>query len=248
MRMLFPEAVDDVDPAAVYADLPVNTRRPCVRLNMIVSVDGGTRWGGVSGALGGAADKALFSVLRSFADVVLVAAGTMRAENYGPAQASATVREMRDQRGQTPVPPIAVVSRSCRLDWDAPFFTAATERPIVVTVSAAPESDRALAAQVADVIVAGDENVDLAAALDALGARGAANVLAEGGPTLNGDLALAGLLDELCVTLSPRLASGDAKRIISGSSLDELEALELHSICEADAYLFLRYRPIDIRG
>ena len=51
------------------------------------------------------------------------------------------------------------------------------------------------------------------------------------------------MLDELCVTLSPRLASGDAKRILSGSTLDELEALELWSICEEDNYLFLRYRP-----
>ena len=86
MRMLFPDAVEVVDPVVVYADLPRVEHRPCVRLNMIVSVDGGTSWGGVSGALGGPADKALFSVLRSVADVVLVAAGTMRAEKYGPAQ------------------------------------------------------------------------------------------------------------------------------------------------------------------
>jgi riboflavin biosynthesis pyrimidine reductase len=247
MRMLFPEAVAEIDPAVVYADLPVNAHRPCVRLNMIVSVDGGTSWGGVSGALGGPADKALFAVLRSFADVVLVAAGTMRAENYGPAKVTGAVRDARLQRGQTPVPPIAVVSRSCRLDWTAPFFTAATERPIVVTVSAAPAPDRAAASEVADVIVAGDENVDLAAALDQLLARGAGNVLAEGGPTLNGDLARAGLLDELCVTLSPRLASGDAKRLISGSTLDELEELELRSICTEDEFLFLRYRPSNTR-
>jgi riboflavin biosynthesis pyrimidine reductase len=248
MRMLFPGPTADVDPVEVYADLPVNVHRPSVRLNMIVSVDGGTSWGGVSGALGGPADKALFSVLRSFADCVLVAAGTMRAENYGPAQAGETVKAARAQRGQPPVPPIAVVSRSCRLDWDVPFFTAATERPIVITVSSAPATDRARAAEVADIIVAGDTDVDLSAALDALGARGAANVLAEGGPTLNGDLARAGLLDELCVTLSPRLASGDAKRIIAGSTLDELEELRLHSICEEDDYLFLRYRPIVTRG
>ena len=102
-------------------------------------------------------------------------------------------------------------------------------------------------AEVADVIVSGDEDVDLAGALDALGDRGAANVLAEGGPTLNGELARVGLLDELCVSLSPRLASGDAKRIISGSTIDELEALTLISICEEDDFLFLRYRPSQAR-
>jgi riboflavin biosynthesis pyrimidine reductase len=242
--MLFPDPADDVDPAVVYADLPTSKRRPSVRLNMIVSVDGGTSWGGVSGALGGTADKALFSVLRSFADVVLVAAGTMRAEKYGPAQMTDATQTVRRGRGQVAVPPIAVVSRSCQIDWDTPFFTAAIARPIVITVSAAAASDRARAAEVADVIVVGEHDVDLVGALDALAERGVSNVLAEGGPTLNGDLARVRLLDELCVTLSPRLASGDAKRIIAGSTLAELEALSLRSVCEADDYLFLRYRPL----
>ena len=243
MRMLYPDAVDVVDPVAVYADLPRHDLRPGLRLNMIVSVDGGTSWGGVSGGLGGPADKALFSVLRSFADVVLVAAGTMRAEQYGPAQASEPVQAARRLRGQAPIPRIAVVSRSCQMDWDTPFFTAAVARPLMITVAAAREADRARAAEVADVVVVGEEDVDLTAALDELGARGASNVLAEGGPTLNGALARVGLLDELCVTLSPNLASGDAKRIISGSTLDQLEALRIVSICEEDNYLFLRYRP-----
>jgi riboflavin biosynthesis pyrimidine reductase len=243
MRMLYPDSVGVVDPVAVYGDLPLHDLRPGVRLNMIVSVDGGTSWGGVSGGLGGAADKALFSVLRSFADVVLVAAGTMRAESYGPAQPSEPVQAARRLRRQAPIPRIAVVSRSCQLDWDTPFFTAAVARPLVITVSAAREADRARAAEVADVIVVGDDDVDLTAALDELGGLGAGNVLAEGGPTLNGALARVGLLDELCVTLSPNLASGDAKRIIAGSTLDQLEALRIVSICEEDDYLFLRYRP-----
>jgi riboflavin biosynthesis pyrimidine reductase len=243
MRMLFPDAVDEVDPATVYADLPHNAARPAVRLNMIVSVDGGTSWNGVSGALGGSADKALFGVLRSFADVVLVASATMRSEHYGPAVADNRFQGARRERGQTPAPRIAVVTRTCQFDWDAPFFTAATERPIVLTVSSASEADRARASDVADVIVAGVDDVDLERAIGELGARGAQNVLAEGGPTLNGELARVGLLDELCVTLSPLLASGDAKRIISGSTLDALEPLALCSICEEDDYLFVRYRP-----
>jgi riboflavin biosynthesis pyrimidine reductase len=244
MRMLFPDAIEGVDPVSVYADLPHREDRPAVRLNMIVSADGGTSWGGVSGALGGPADKALFSVLRSFADVVLVAAGTMRAEGYGPARLPPGMQEVRRSRGQTPEPPIAVVSRSCRFGWKDPFFAEATERPIVITVAAASAADRAEAAAAADVIVAGDNDVDLTIAMEQLGARRLQHVLAEGGPTLNGELASAGLLDELCLTLAPRLASGDAKRIIAGSSLDELEALRLHSICEEDSYLFLRYRPL----
>src|SRR5512143_1915185 len=132
MRMLFPEAVEVVDPLDVYADLPQCEGRPAVRLNMIVSADGGTSWGGVSGALGGPADKALFPVLRSFADVVLVAAGTMRAEGYGPARLPDAMQAVRRARGQTPVPPIAVVSRGLEFEWKDPFFAEATERPIII--------------------------------------------------------------------------------------------------------------------
>ena len=243
MRMLFPDSAEAVDPVKVYADLPRADGRPSVRLNMIVSVDGGTSWNGVSGALGGPADKALFQVLRSLTDVVLVASGTMQAEHYGPAVLPQATQDARRKRGQTAVPPIAVVSRSCQFDWDSPFFTAATERPIVITVSDADADDRARAAQIADVVISGEHDVDLTRAMHELGARGARTVLAEGGPTLNGELARARLLDELCVTLSPLLASGDAKRIIAGSTLDELEPLRLRSVCGEDDYLFLRYRP-----
>ena len=84
MRQLIPDVVDPVDPAEVYADLPVASGRPAVRLNMISSVDGATALDGVSGGLGSLADKKVFAVLRSLADVVLVAAGTVRAEHYGP--------------------------------------------------------------------------------------------------------------------------------------------------------------------
>jgi riboflavin biosynthesis pyrimidine reductase len=243
VQMLFPESVASIDPWTVYTDLPHNEGRPSVRLNMIVSVDGGTSWNGVSGALGGSADKDLFSVLRSLADVILVASGTMREEHYGPAVLASKIQDMRLEHGQTPVPKIAVVSRTCRFDWKTSFFTAAAERPIVITVSSAAEADRSRAAEVAEVIVAGQNNVNLSQAITELGSRGAKSVLAEGGPTLNGELAKASLLDELCVTLSPVLASGDAKRIIAGSSLDDLKALDLCSICEEDNYLFLRYRP-----
>ena len=202
MRQLLPTPVDPVDPMAVYGDLPTAAGRPAVRLNMIASVDGATTLAGVSGGLGGPADHALFAVLRSLADVVLVAAGTVRAERYGP---SAT--------------PIAVVSRSPRLDWDARFFTAPVARPILVTVAQAPPAQLARAAEVAEVVIAGDRDVDLATALAALGDRGWRAVLAEGGPTLNGQLARAGLLDELCLTWSPWLASSDAKRILDGGPL-----------------------------
>ena len=123
MRQLLPFPCDPVDPATLYGDLAPAGRRPTVRLNMIASIGGATALAGVSGGLGGSADQALFAVLRSQADIVLVAAGTVRAEHYGPLEV-----------------PVAVISRSCRLDWDSPFFTAAKVPPMVVTFVGAPRS------------------------------------------------------------------------------------------------------------
>jgi riboflavin biosynthesis pyrimidine reductase len=227
MRQLFPEVVDPVDPLDVYRDLPTAEGRPAVRLNMISSVDGATAVEGVSGGLGGLADKRVFAVLRSLADVVLVAAGTVRAEHYGPASAAL---------------PIAVVTRSAHLDWQSPFFTEADARPIVVTVEDAPKENLAHAGEVADLVLAGRGGVDFRLALDALALRGVRSVLAEGGPTLNAQLALAGVLDEVCLTFSPKLAAGNAKRILDGPALPAPTALRLRSVCEEDDYLFLRYR------
>jgi riboflavin biosynthesis pyrimidine reductase len=225
MKQLLPEPVDSIEPLDVYRDLPVVEGRPAVRLNMISSVDGSTALDGRSGGLGGPADRRVFAALRSLADVVLVAAGTVRTENYGPGSL-----------------PIAVVSGSLRLDWDTPFFTAATHRPIVVTHRRAPAAEAVQASKVADVVVAGESQVDLALAVDLLGERGFGHVLAEGGPSFNGALAGAGVLDELCLTLAPRLVAGDAKRIITGPPLAPPPELTLRSLCEEDGYLFLRYR------
>lgn len=225
MRQLFPEPIDSVEPLDVYRDLPVVSGRPTVRLNMIASVDGATAVEGLSGGLGGSADRKVFAALRSLADVVVVAAGTLRAEAYGPG----------------PVP-IAVVSGSLQLDWDTPFFTAATHRPIVVTHGRAPGEAVRRAERVAEVLVAGDGEVDLAGAVQRLGERGFEHVLAEGGPSLNGALAAAGVLDELCLTVAPRLVAGDAKRILTGRTLAAAPDLTLWSLCEEDGYLFLRYR------
>ena len=117
---MLPRAADLVDPAVVYADLPVASGRPAVRLNMIASLDGAATVDGLSGGLGGPADHRVFAALRELADVVLVAAGTVRAERYGPAKV-----------------PLAIVTRSCALDLDAPLF-AEGARPIVITVATAP--------------------------------------------------------------------------------------------------------------
>ena len=242
MRPLVP-APGDVDPVDAYGRLSKRgPRRPAVRLNMIATVDGAAALAGRSGALGGRADKALFAALRSLADVILVGAGTMRTEGYGPVVLDEGARSRRIRWGLPAVPPIAVITRACRLDWAAPFFTQAEHRPLVLTVSSVALADRERAGQVADVIVAGDRDVDLIDAMSSLAVRGFDNVLAEGGPALAAQLAAAGLLDELCLTVSPVVASGEAPRILNGAALMPPLGLELGHVLEADGYLFLRYR------
>jgi riboflavin biosynthesis pyrimidine reductase len=209
---------------------------------MISSVDGATSVGGLSGPLGGRADERLFMVLRSLADVVVVGAGTMRSEGYGPPRLDEELQDARRRRQQRPVPPIAVVTRSCALDWQAPFFTEATVRPIVLTARAAPAPRRERAADVAEVVIAGDENVDPRRALVELARRGARSILVEGGPSLNAQLVSQGILDELCLTLSPRLAAGDARRILHGRALEPPVSADVVAVYEEDGFLFFRYR------
>jgi riboflavin biosynthesis pyrimidine reductase len=246
MRQLFPAAIDPVEPEHVYADVPVRDDRPSVRLNMIASVDGATSVDGLSGALGGPADRRVFMALRSFADIVLVAAGTVRAEGYGPAELAAPAQEARRRRGQTAVPAIAVVSRRCNLDWNGPFFRDAAVKPIVLTVTEAPAHQLDRANEVAEVVIAGDRTVDLRRALTSLREHDVGAVLAEGGPSLNAQLAGTGLLDELCLTVSPSMVGGDAKRIVTGPAIDPTRDLKLSAVCEEDGYLFLRYRASDM--
>jgi riboflavin biosynthesis pyrimidine reductase len=239
-------AFRELYPTAQDADLAVLYRPPArpdgrhVRVNMIASLDGGTALGGTSGSLGGPADRLVFATLRSYADVILAGAGTVREERYGPARPSPAERDARRERGQAPVPPIAVITRSANLDWATPFFTEAEVPPLVITVEASRDAVRHASAAV-EVVIAGDDEVDLTAALDELTRRGYRDVLVEGGPTINAELASRRELDEVCVTVAPTLVAGPSHRILAGSVLDPPIGLRLSSVITADGYLFVRY-------
>jgi riboflavin-specific deaminase-like protein len=241
VRRLLPDPVDTVDPLEVYGDPPAAEGRPGLRLNMVASVDGAVTVEGRSGGLSGAGDQALFRALRSVTDVILVGAGTVRAEGYGPPRLTDEAVAARERRGQDPVPPIAVVTRSLDLDWASPLFASPTSRPMVITVADAPADRLVRAREVAEVVVAGEGTVDLPGAFAMLRQRGARTALCEGGPTLNGQLAAAGLVDELCLTLAPILVGGAAGRIVIGS-LPSPRGMTVATVCEEEGFLFLRYR------
>jgi len=263
VRSLLPQTHHPVNLLEVYSHgVRPPGGRPFVRVNMISSLDGAVAVAGRSGGLGGPADRMLFSVLRALADVVLVGAGTVRIERYGPVNIPAQVQDLRVQRGQQAVPPIAVVTQSCNLDWSSALFQGGGPKPIVITPGNTDALALAQAREVADVLTAGAGSVDLASALKTLGAEGMHHVLCEGGPRLNTSLAAAQLVDELCLTLSPQLAgcvggvlmggwlgSGgvwlsrtdpNGVRTFRSQPLSQLVKLSLMHVLEEDGYLFLR--------
>ena len=217
-------------------------RERWLRANFVSSADGAAYIDGLSGGLSSPGDKQVFGILRVLADVVLVGAGTARAEEYKPARQRPSLASLRE--GRPAAPPIALVTRTLGLNLASPLFTEAPPdaRTIVITCAAADAGLRAETAKVADVIVAGDEAVDLPAARAALEDRGLPRVLCEGGPRLFGDLAAAGLVDELCLSLSPVLAGPGAARIIDGAHLDAARPLALTQVLAADdGFLCFRY-------
>lgn len=242
MRALLPEPVARVEIADAYANPPgVGVDRPFVRCNMISSLDGAISVQGRSGMLGGPADGRVFATLRSLADVVLVGAGTVRSEGYGPVRLDDEQRRQRANRAQSSVPPIAVVTRSANLDWSSPFFTEAETRPIIITTSGSDREARPRGETVADFVVAGDDRVDPHSALDYFHGAGYRSVLLEGGPGLNAEVVEAGLVNELCLTVAPRLVAGGGPRVLAGPELAAPLRLEIAHLLEEDGFLFYRF-------
>ncbi len=207
-----------------------------VRANFVASADGASSVDGTSGSLGGDADHAVFEALRDHADVVLVGAGTVRAEQYGPIDPSPRRRARRVADGRAEVPRLAIVGRPSMLTGSERWITEATAPPLLVTtVGEARDVDGC------ETVARGDDTVDLAAVLDALAARGLRSVLCEGGPTLFADLAGAGLLDELCLTYSPVLGGPGAGRIVAGDGWEQPRRLRLVGLLEDDGLLLARY-------
>jgi riboflavin biosynthesis pyrimidine reductase len=222
MRQVYPggSALTDATLAALYA-YPEPGAPPAhwLRANMVASLDGAATADGRSSGLSGEADEQVFAMLRAHADVILVGAGTARAEGYGPVRPeSEGLRWAFLRDGRAPSPPIAVVTRALDLDLGSPLLAGAPPhaRTIVITTESAPADRRAAAARTAEVIVTGAASVDLTAAVDALAERGHQRISCEGGPHLLAQLAGAGLLDELCLTISPLLAGPGAGRIMTG--------------------------------
>jgi riboflavin biosynthesis pyrimidine reductase len=233
-------------PDALGPYLAVDRSRPrheCwVTGHMVAGLDGTASVDGRVGALSTKPDQELFRKMRQIADIVLVGAETVRREGYGTVRLDEEAQAQRRRHGQSPIPPLAVVSRSLSFDRTAKVFADAPEdaRTHVITCTAADPERRAEAEQFAEVIVAGDDRVEPSAAMAALAELGHRVVLCEGGPSWLGELVAADRLDELCLSIAP-LMGGDPLPVSVTPPGAGLAEFELKGAMGEDDTLFLRY-------
>jgi riboflavin biosynthesis pyrimidine reductase len=242
MRALLPAPAADVDVHEFYAADWLD--RGGVRAVFVASADGAAWTRGRSAGLQTAGDNTVFAAMRDLADVVLVGSGTALAEGYAAEPVSARRAEVRRRYGLPEPLVTAVLSRSLDLDPSSGLFARSTgARTVMLTCAAATPDRRAALAEVADVAVCGDDRVDPLLARTALEERGLTRIQAEGGPRAFASQVAAGTVDELCLSITPRLIGPGPSRIVGDGAEWQLpRELTLTGLLEEDGALFFRYR------
>jgi riboflavin-specific deaminase-like protein len=247
MQRIYPLPSHDLDVEAVYRGCtlpPPPADRPYVLLNFVQTIDGQTTLGerGAAG-LGSAVDLRLMKRLRTLADALMHGATTVRRDNFPPVVPPDLEGE-RTARGLPPQPFGVVVSASGDLAPDNRYFS----RPGTVILTTDPQVERlsALFGARAHVVGCGAPDVDVRRGLRALRERfGVQVLLCEGGSRLAYSLVADGLLDEIFLTIAPKLGSDrDALRLLEGPAFppDALPRAELVHVLLEGSELFLRYR------
>ena len=223
--------------------------RPLLFANFVSSIDGVVALPGpvesgriVSG--GSEPDRFVMALLRACADAVVIGAGTFRhangahwrAEDAYPSAAN-LFSDLRKHLGLRPQPRLVVVTASGKID---PAQPALRDALIATTLAGEARLRGALPAG-ARIVVLGS---GLASLIEGLHSQGLQSVLTEGGPTLVGQFVDDGLLDELFLTVSPKLfgrSSDDGRKSLVDGHLRAAQDLELVSARRHESHLFLRY-------
>lgn len=210
-----------------------------IQSNMVMSVDGalsGTT--GSSRDVSNRSDMRVLSVIRSLADAVIVGASTVRAEHLTRLSPKPHHTHQRASRGQAGVPTLAIVSASGRVDWQR--LDERGTSPVILFTSATDPAVLADARAHADEVVRGDTSP--AAVAVALISRGHRRLVCEGGPTLLGQWVASGWIDEMCVTVTPRLIGDpDAPRLLGSTHLLQSRKLELRSVLTDSTTFMYRF-------
>ena len=241
VRRLVPNP-DETTVAAQLAGLDLVdfafAERPYVVLNFVTTLDGRAAIQGRSGPIGSDVDSELLQRLRTRVDAVMIGAGTMRAERYGRMVPNPEFRAWRERVGLAHDPLAVIVSNRLELPWDAPLFTDGGGRVVIFTAS----QDPAPQTETPVTVVSHEGGVELDRALEYLRTeRGIRALLCEGGPILHGRLREGGIADELFLTIAPKLAGGEAPRILEGALPDVID-MQLAWLLESHGELFARYR------
>ncbi len=196
--------------------------RPWIGLCMVSSLDGSVVINGASGALGNPTDQRVLGTLRRLADVIIVGAGTVRAEGYGPPR----------KAGQR----IGVTTNSGDVDLTTELFRSGAG--FLIAPDSAPIDE-----SLVDVIRAGETALDLSAAVAIIPELipGASFVHAEGGPQLNASLLEAELIDELNLTISPRMIGGAGPRVTVGAGDVNARFDIAHLLVDDEGFVFSRW-------
>jgi riboflavin-specific deaminase-like protein len=241
MQLLYPDC-RSTSPAELASGLRLGEKappdRPYLVLNMVSSLDGKATIDWRTKGLSTELDRELFHRLRTQADAIMVGAGTVRAERYGRMAKSEELRAVREAEGLAADPLAVIVSARLDLQHDLPILNASEQRVLIAT-----HSDAELPDTPAEVIYerTGEDLQLLMARLREQ--HGVRSVVCEGGPTLNSYLFAAGLVDELWLTLNPKVAGGAAAfTIVAGRELVDLAELEPVSIAQGGGDLFTRWR------
>ncbi len=233
--------------ALEFPDPPAD--RPYVFVNMVTSVDGKVVIEGTEQGLGTRVDQQLMRELRFHADVVMNGAGTLRASGTSSRVGREDLEERREREGRSRHPIAAVLSESGDLPLDRAFFTARDFDAVVfVTESTPPERRAAIEATGRRVVVLPDAGTPLAMLRFMRHELGARRLLVEGGPTLNGALFAAGLIDEYFTTVGPVIVGGNGRLTpVRGDEPPTLEGASRLALASAHvnpetSELYLRYR------
>ncbi|WP_026533487.1 pyrimidine reductase family protein [Arthrobacter sp. H41] len=216
-------------------------QHPYVRFNFVAAADGSATSNGLSSGLGNDGDKRIFNLLRRLPDIILVGAGTIRAEGYEGALVDDEGQAWRRGQGLPAHPALGIISGSLDLDPSSGFFANAPVKPLIFTSDSAPASRLDALSHVADVVPCGAESVETGLLLKALAQRALPRVLCEGGPAVLGALTASDAVDDLCLSLSPLLAGGEGPRISAGKAPAGPVALSLASLLTEDSALYIRY-------
>lgn len=217
---------------------------------MVMSLDG-SAWGadGLSRSISSPTDRRVLAEARRLCDAVLVGAGTIRAERYRPMLAKPEHAQARSAAGLAPAPVVVIVSGSLDLPWEEPLFADSTMRVLIATCAggdvgvdaeARVDADRlAIAREHAEVLVMPGATVEPGLLIAELHSRGLKRIVCEGGPRLLRDVAAAGLIDEVDMSISPVLVGGG--QVVTGEPLATAVPLELAHTIVADDFVFCRY-------